>query len=931
MPLTAPAQRHLDASVPIVSAPDEDRMEIRIPKGSSGPPWLDLANVYGRDAERAALAELVSAATVRLHLLTGPAGSGKTTLAQALAMDLSTALPVHWVAGHSRSSYLDGMLAVGVDLDADTVPLYRAREQDDTALAWGTVLAAAQPATPRLLVIDNADDRLLRELLDMTATLAGTPWLVLVTTRVGGERPLPDGATAQTVAVPAADDAVEMLLKRIGGYGEPTPDRRAAALATVELLGRLPLAIHLAGSHLGSNLVRHTLETYVADLRRLTPVAAPADDPIGSLVSVLALSLGALAPTGDAARVARDLLSLVTVLDFARPVPVQTLEPGRLSMVGALAQAPPWAVPAALTSLTQLRLLERLPHLDGDVFTVHPLIIEAVRGWAEMRSARPRALTIAAHVLDQATAALPCAEPERWREWQLTVPHVRMLLEALDESVGAGAVRAAVRTAGRVAGYLAAIGLYRDALRMTSRAVAASTRLRRDDPDRLTARYQRAAVLEASGRFHEAEWDLETAARQQFRQLGAADPRSLATCHHLAKVWHQLGRLGPAERLFRVVLAGRRLLLARADDDPCRRVAVVDLAATQQGLAAVMHAAGRPRQALSLLRQAHKVRSVHLGPEHADTLITEHSLAYALQAIGGAENLAKAKAEFQRIFETRCRRFGANHPNTLITRHNLAWIKQDRGQYSVAKAEFEAILAVQRRRLGEDHRHTVSTKANLAWVLLKQEDYTAARKLFDEVLDIRLEQFGPQHPDTQTTRGNLGWLTLEEGDFREAEAILRRLYQDRVRCLGRRHPRTLTTQHNLALSLRQQDTDAGKLAQAEELFCQVLDDQIATIGDEHASTVATMNNYALTLKARGKLIEAEENLEKVVRIQRNAAEYGLAEPGLATTTNNLILVLRAAGDTTRANDLERGLREDQQHAAQGSSALLPDASDGTVD
>ncbi len=947
-----PPRKYLDANVPMVSAPDVDLVQVRWRPGFSSPPIEDLPVVRGRRSEIDALTATIRSSPGRIHLLGGPAGCGKTTIALAVARDLREGRrgpddapgtapqhPVYWVPARNRSSFLDGMVMVAGDLGADEVTLHRAREEGTAAAAWSVIGAAGRapavpPAGPRpevlLLVIDNADDPVLRADVIRAAARLGTPdhpsrWFVLITTRADDELALPGhGATVTGVDVPPVAVAADILLDRIPGRRPRRDADRAPAEEAARLLGRLPLALHLAGSHLGSNLVRHRLEQYVEHVRRLSGDRGPGagagggarPGPARHLVPVLSLAVESL---GEAADTARTLLRLLAVLGPPQPIPDVILDEELLHVSGLLtgqAAESLWTIDAAVRSLKLLKLVEPVWHPESDIFVVHPLIAEASRLWLGRSRAAGRIVGAAARIVDEVTASLEPGRPDRWPEWQLLVPHVMALLAEVDAAGDGAAVRPAVRSAVRIARHLLSVGMYRAALSVAGPAETLARRLPRFDPDRLEARHQRALVYQARGFFPTAEADFAAVAAARARVLGATDRQTLRSRHCFAVIVYERGDLALAERLFRAVLRDRRRLVARGRSRAQQAPAdLLDLLTTMQCLANVLHAAGRPRQAQTLLDRVLAVRRDRLGPDHPDTLVTLHALAYALQAIGGPGSLDSAERLFRDVFAARVRRLGETHPNTLLVRANLAWIKQARNDHEHAQRDFEEVLEVQTGRLGEDHPHTLATKANLAWVLLQRGRYARARALFEQVRTVRMTRLGPNHPDTQTTRGNLGWLTLEEGHAAEAERILRRLHRDRIRWLGARHPRTLTTKHNLALSLRQQDTGAS-IAKAEEMFREVLEVQENVIGPEHASTVATMNNLALTIRAgEGDLAVAEGYLRRVVDIQSRTSE-----PGLLTTLNNLIFILRAVRKDKEADKLERRLAALHQRAAVERSA-----------
>jgi hypothetical protein len=106
--------------------------------------------------------------------------------------------------------------------------------------------------------------------------------------------------------------------------------------------------------------------------------------------------------------------------------------------------------------------------------------------------------------------------------------------------------------------------------------------------------------------------------------------------------------------------------------------------------------------------------SMHaLGPEHPDTLITRHNLAYFQGMV--ADTAAAALAELLPVAE---RVLGPEHPGTLATRRNLALFRGTAG----ARATLGELLPIQKRLLGWRHPVTLATEKRMA------EWRTAARR-----------------------------------------------------------------------------------------------------------------------------------------------------------------------------------------------------------
>lgn len=183
-----------------------------------------------------------------------------------------------------------------------------------------------------LLVLDDVADRMAVEGLH-----PGGGWNVLLTTRTHNLLP---GVEELALGLLDSRDAL-LLLSRVAWSRDVPPDAEAAAAARlVERLGRLPLALELAGSTL-RNLV--TCEEYLASLAGGNGVAASDQE---RLIAVLGRSLRDLSPEdleaflalGVLPPVGSDAKSVATTL--GQPVPTTTRRLDRLTRHSLAAWSP---------------------------------------------------------------------------------------------------------------------------------------------------------------------------------------------------------------------------------------------------------------------------------------------------------------------------------------------------------------------------------------------------------------------------------------------------------------------------------------------------------------------------------------------------------------------------------------------------------------
>ncbi|MGN9915847.1 tetratricopeptide repeat protein [Micromonospora palomenae] len=727
--------------------------------------------VRGRDGVVGDLLAPPVAGLHRVRVVAGMGGCGKTTVALAAAREARAAgWRVWWVSAVDNTTLVAGMSAVAREAGASADEV--ACADSDLALAGVMWQWLERMSGQWLLVIDNVDEPAVLA-PGGTSVAGGGGWLraagdgiTLVTTRVTDSRIWGN----QTAWFPLKElderSAALLLLDRMGRADEP--GLMPAAVAVANRLGRLPLALHLAGSYLGSGMAEVGLDGYLDLLEQqsvsLLSQGAPGwgkQDPRRLVMSTWEMSLDALEQQGRLK--ARMLLRVLSFLAAGSVVPLSMLDAAVLSDIALLADGDEGRAELAngLSGLRAVGLVDAAPTgagSGGDGLVVHPLVAEVSRWWANRDGQRRSLTAAAAGLLVAAGARLHPADPDKWDAWQLLAPHARVALDAAAE-VSANEAARVIDINNGLTHHLTARGSYLAAIDHGERVIAAAMAVLGDEnPDTLSSRNNLAAAYRAAGRTAEAIPLHRATLAARERVLGDEHPRTLTSRNNLAVGYDSAGRLSEAIPLYEATLAARERIL---------------------------------------------------GDEHPDTLGSRNNLAAAYDSVG---RLSEAIALYEATLATCERVLGDEHPSTLTSWNNLAAAYYSAGRTTEAMALYEKTLAARELVLGYEHPDTLASRNNLAAAYYSAGRTTEAMALYEATLAACERILGHEHPWTLTSRNNLAATYNSAGRLAEAIALYEANLAAFERVLGHEHPSTLTSRNNLAAAYRLRDETGGAAA-----------------------------------------------------------------------------------------------------------------------
>ncbi|MFE4019712.1 NB-ARC domain-containing protein [Streptomyces sp. NPDC059101] len=424
------------------------------------PPYGELpVRLRGRDSLLTDLEWALAEGHEQVQVLHGLGGCGKTTVALRLAQHArNLGHQVFWVSATTNERLLTGMFQIARELGVADDDLNRAWAGRSSALdlVWRCLDRADQRW---LLVVDAVDD-LSVVVSEHGSSGDGTGWirpsrsgLTVVTSRVGNPLLWGTEAVCRAVDMLSAEDGARVLADLTGNAG-PVEDARTLAAR----LGGLPLALHLAGAYLakvrrGLGFARRTIDIrtiedfagYTAELDRLGAPLLDAGEPfrfgvddkrVRRLVShTWEISLDLLAQQGlPGARLLMRVLSC-----FApSPFPTTLLAYGLVSPEGEFPEGFEHG-DAAVDALIDVGLLN-LENVDVSVggsgkanavnlcLTAHPLVLDINAAQVRNGDGAAEVWRAAANVARWMGGGTNT--PDRWKRWQVLVPHVLAALRS---------------------------------------------------------------------------------------------------------------------------------------------------------------------------------------------------------------------------------------------------------------------------------------------------------------------------------------------------------------------------------------------------------------------------------------------------------------------------------------------------------------------
>ena len=304
------------------------------------------------------------------------------------------------------------------------------------------------------------------------------------------------------------------------------------------------------------------------------------------------------------------------------------------------------------------------------------------------------------------------------------------------------------------------LGLLERGLDPGQRALAIFRRALGDEhPDTLASIKSVGMILQALGRYSEAEPYYREALDTSRRVMGNDDPVTLCSINDVGFLFAVQLRGNEAEPYFREALEGWRRL--RGNDDADTITATNNLGMLLQKQGKLDEAEPYVRAALEGCRRLH-------GPDSPGTLSALNNMGHLLQV---QRQLAAAEPYYREALEGGRRTRGDDHPETLNTVHNLGALLQEQGRFAEAEPLLREALAGIRRTLGDDHARTLGSIHAVCLVLEAQHKLAEAEPFLREELACLRRVRGDDHPSTVSAITHLGVVLRVRGVLDEAEKL----------------------------------------------------------------------------------------------------------------------------------------------------------------
>jgi tetratricopeptide (TPR) repeat protein len=284
---------------------------------------------------------------------------------------------------------------------------------------------------------------------------------------------------------------------------------------------------------------------------------------------------------------------------------------------------------------------------------------------------------------------------------------------------------------------------------------------------------RRGSLLEAAGKYAEAEQELEAA-----YTLALEHGHDEAALHAAQGLSVLIGR-SQARHAEGLVWGRTALPLAEWSGED------IELAVSLNKLGNVFGAQGEYEQAKLHYQRALQISEKALSADHPHIASGLNNLGNVFYVQGDYE---QGKLYHQRALQLREKALGADHPDVAASLNNLAGVFDTQGEYEQGKLHHQRALRILEKSLGADHPTVGLILNNLGNEFNVLGEYEQAKLHYQRALQIREKALGPDHPDVADSLDSLGNVSYSQGEYEQAKLHHQHALQLKEKALGPDHP-----------------------------------------------------------------------------------------------------------------------------------------------
>ncbi len=323
-----------------------------------------------------------------------------------------------------------------------------------------------------------------------------------------------------------------------------------------------------------------------------------------------------------------------------------------------------------------------------------------------------------------------------------------------------------------------------------------------------------------------------------------------------------------------------------------------DVGVISNNLAMLYHVREEFTRAESHYKRALRIKTAHLGKDHADVIKLTGNYANLLKAVGKPKDAEQLTSEETVITARNWKKTkydtpssDAPQPNkdngkstreaTIIAASNpvsssppsqpltppnpvsvavgrweilrrLAETAMKENRFEEAEAIWFATVKYFEPYGADDQRRLAYTLDGLAACLCARQQLLEAEPFFKRAIDIKEKNLGAEHIVVAKSLNNLARLYYQINRFPDAEPLAKRCVSIYEKIYGPAHPDYATALHNLGTLYHTQ----VRFPEAEPLYWQALKIRQRTLGPDHPETAGLARSLATLLRSTGRAQEA---------------------------------------------------------------------------